>query len=135
MRRKLAERGFNVTRSPSLVKYTDSANSVMKSVFEYIEERNLWDPDNPPYDLYYLGFYDIETIITCEFNGIKCSFYDFYAYHDYNYGNCFRFNGNDPNRTGSVFPDFVNYPIKKTKKSGWENGLRLELFTGDQGNK
>ena len=114
---KLAERGFNVSRTPSLAKFTDTSNSIMKSVFEYIDENNLWDPEVPPFDMYYLGFYHLETIITCEFNGVKCSYNNFYAYHDYNYGNCFRFNGNDPNRNGTVFPDFENYAVKKTKKT------------------
>ncbi|RNA10488.1 degenerin deg-1-like [Brachionus plicatilis] len=48
----------------------------------------------------------------------KCDEDDFVMYHDYHYGNCFRFNGNKSN-------------VIKTKKSDWKNGLRLELFVGD----
>ena len=129
----IARRGVNISKSSSLLKYTDLSNSIMKSIYEFIDETNGWNWPETPEDLYDLSFYQEEFVITCEFNGMKCSYEDFYAYHDYNYGNCFRFNGNDANRTNSsVFPDFVNYPIRKTKKPGWENGLRLELYTGDQ---
>ena len=100
---------------------TEKLTSLIKANFEH---NNV--------NLYYYGFYIKQMLITCEFNGVKCSYDDFYAYHDYNYGNCFRFNGNDPNRKGSNYPHYVNYPIKQSKKLGWENGLRLELYTGDQ---
>lgn len=59
-----------------------------------------------------------------------CSEEDFYWYHDYRYGNCYRFNGgkvgNSPYNTNNY-----SVPIKRVKKSGAYNGLRLELYTGD----
>ena len=122
----IAAKEIDATKSASLLKYTDTANTHLKSALD-----NSGKTSNT--DLYYQGFFIDQMLVTCEFNGIKCTFNDFYAYHDYNYGNCFRFNGNDPNRTGSNYPDYVNYPVKQTKKLGWENGLRLELYTGDQG--
>ena len=121
----IAVKQINPINSTSLRKFTDTANTHLKSDLDNGGKINNTD-------LYYLGFFIEQMLVTCEFNGVKCTFNDFYAYHDYNYGNCFRFNGNDPNRTGDYYPDFRNYPIKRTKKLGWENGLRLELFTGDQ---
>ena len=57
-------------------------------------------------------------LIFKRYQGKPCDIDDFEKYHDYQYGNCFRFNGNSSN-------------IRKSKKIGWKNGLRLELFVGE----
>ena len=104
-----------MTNSTSLVKYTDTVNTLLKSNLESLGKSGL--------NLYVSGFNIQQMLLGCEFNGNPCSLDDFYVYHDFNYGNCYRFNGND----------VANYRIKQTKKPGWQNGLRLELYTGDQG--
>lgn len=67
--------------------------------------------------LYDMGFWLSQMLISCRFQGNPCHETDFEYFHDYNYGNCFRFN----NATN----------IREVKSTGWRNGLRLELFAGE----
>lgn len=71
-----------------------------------------------------LGFKITSMLINCKFNGKKCSSSDFNLYHNYYYGNCFRFNGG-LNSTGH------SVQFKKSTKPGWRFGLQLELDSGD----
>lgn len=68
--------------------------------------------------------------MSCKFQGLNCSKEDFYFYHDYDYGSCFRFNGGKTNHAGETSNITLN-PIKTVTTSGWENGLQLELFIGN----
>jgi hypothetical protein len=60
-------------------------------------------------------------LINCKFNQKTCDYNDFYLYHNFYYGNCFRFNGGI-NSTGHS----VN--IFKSNFAGWKYGLQLELY-------
>jgi hypothetical protein len=64
-----------------------------------------------------------ETIISCVFDWHDCSLMDDFSYnYDYEYGNCFRYNGGKNMKNEPV-------PFKSTTTSGLSNGLQLELFT------
>ncbi|CAF0748556.1 unnamed protein product [Brachionus calyciflorus] len=93
------------------VDFVDSAADYFKSTFEARALKN-------DFDLYYNGFYLSQMLFSCRFQGVKCNVDDFERYHDFNYGNCYRFNGNKSS-------------IRKAKQAGWRNGLRLELYIGD----
>ncbi len=67
-----------------------------------------------------------DMLLSCKFRGRFCTENDFSLYHNYNYGNCYRFNGG-MNKSNHVIP------IRKTTKPGWRFGLQLELFTGVNG--
>ena len=70
-------------------------------------------------------------LISCEYQGTPCYSTDFYPYHDYHYGNCFRFNGLDPNASNAEYYYKGHRELKQSTKAGWRNGLRLELYVGD----
>ena len=126
MENTLRDNNITTKSSSSLREYIDDANDQLKSLFDHEWMKGNWDA-------YYNGFYLIQILVECEFQGKKCAWNDFYWYHDYNYGNCFRFNGGAdlPNQTRHD-SEFYPYPIKKSYKTGWRNGLRLELYTGSQ---
>jgi hypothetical protein len=63
------------------------------------------------------GFSLDTLLLSCNFNGIKCSASDFYQFYDYSHGNCYVFNYNQTS-------------IKKTSKKGPRFGLQMELFSG-----
>jgi hypothetical protein len=73
-----------------------------------------------------IGFQLNRMLISCKFQGMLCSPADFTMYHNYYYGNCYRFNG-------GVDSDNKKVEIKKSTKPGWRFGLQLELFTGKNG--
>lgn len=68
---------------------------------------------------YNLGFALDDMLISCFFDGNKCSSNDFYWYRTNDYGNCFIFN--------SYFSDATS---TTTKNSGLRSGLNLEIYTG-----
>ena len=65
-----------------------------------------------------VGFTLDTMLISCFYNGLKCSKSDFTYNYTYEYGNCYTFNKN-----GS----------RTTKISGAGTGLQLELFVGVPG--
>lgn len=73
-----------------------------------------------------IGFHMKDMLLSCKFQGRYCSVNDFTMYHNYYYGNCFRFNGGR-----NAFNH--RQPFKKTIKPGWRYGFQLELFTGRNG--
>ncbi|CAF0893266.1 unnamed protein product [Brachionus calyciflorus] len=89
----------------------------------------LLDIETKNNDTYLLkkGF-DISTLIlSCKFQGKSCNFSDFYRYHNFYHGNCYRFNGGLNSNDAKI-------PLKKSSKAGWRNGLQLELFAGENMN-
>jgi hypothetical protein len=81
-----------------------------------------------------------QMVISCYFNGVKCTQDDFYYYRDYDYGSCYKFNGgrikslknlttNGSINTVDYFEEEVD--LKSVTDSGASNGLRLEIFVGD----
>jgi hypothetical protein len=73
-----------------------------------------------------IGFHMKDMLLSCKFQGRYCSVNDFTMYHNYYYGNCFRFNGGR-----NTFNQRQSY--KKIIKPGWRYGFQLELFTGRNG--
>jgi hypothetical protein len=68
-----------------------------------------------------------ESILKCNINGNTCTASDFVWLFDPIYGNCYSFNSGLNESQNSV--DLI-----KIKKSGNNNGLRLELFIGNPKN-
>jgi acid-sensing ion channel 5 len=71
-----------------------------------------------------LGFQIDEMLLSCRYNGDKCSAVDFTWFQSYDYGNCYTFNSGK-NSNGSKLS------IKTSSVSGPNYGLQMELFTGD----
>lgn len=67
-----------------------------------------------------IGFTINTMLISCYFNGLKCSESDFKWTYTFEYGNCYTFNNK-------------NNPARKTKISGPNSGLVLELYVGKEG--
>lgn len=59
-----------------------------------------------------------QTIMSCIYNGMSCADDDFEWYFDFNYGNCYKFNGGK------------NKPLKYSNQQGKFNGLTIEYFLG-----
>ena len=119
---------YNITptngKYDSLLEYTDALNDQFKAQLEQMAIVNSTDLSD-------YGFSLEEMLISCYFRGRKCSSKDFYYYHDFNFGSCYRFNGGprDKNQNTSHHV-YVSSAIKKMSKTGWRNGLRLELYAG-----
>lgn len=111
----------NITQenSKKAIDFVEIASENFKSFFEAEALENN-------FDLYFNGFYLSQMLISCKYQGIECTIEDFVHYHDYNYGNCYRFNGIDKNTNVSNSGE-----IRMSKKAGWKNGLQLELYVGD----
>jgi hypothetical protein len=95
------------------------SDALIKSYLIALENREA----NGQINLTNYGYQLKDLLLGCKFRGVYCTANDFSMYHNYNYGNCFRFNGgkNALNQ---------NVTLKKTIKAGWRYGLQLELFTG-----
>lgn len=59
-------------------------------------------------------------LISCYFNGVKCTTAHFYKFNTFEYGSCYTFNSNSSS-------------LKKTSKYGPSYGLKMEIFTGIPG--
>jgi len=66
-----------------------------------------------------------ETLIKCTIKSNKCSSYQFEWFFHLVYGNCFRFN------TGREEFGEKKIDLEKLSRTGYQNGLRIELFTGN----
>ena len=119
-------KNISVNQSASLREYVDEANRQINAFYEDLIQ-------DQQYDMFSDGFRLKDMLISCEYQGKRCSESDFYLYHDFNYGNCFRFNGGDEiqvNMSGGEHT-YNGTMVRKSTKPGWTNGLRLELYTGD----
>ena len=70
-------------------------------------------------------------LISCEFQGNPCTIKDFYHSYSYEYGNCFTFNSQKPNASTTQH-NYTSYATRKATRPGWQYGLRLEMYAGDQ---
>jgi amiloride-sensitive sodium channel subunit beta len=122
----LEYKNISIQNYKSYYHYTEAASSQYKADIEefYYE--------SPPYsNIYELGEYLSSMLISCQYQGKNCDASNFYAFHDYEYGNCFRFNGLDAST------DYLDYNYTKasslyqSRKPGSQNGLILELYAGD----
>ena len=126
----LNETNVNVNSSASLREFVDSAHNQFRPYFE-----------NKSHDgelnIYKTGFKLEHMLISCEYQNRPCTWRDFAWYHDYKYGNCYRFNGNDTlielRSSPSPSPLLLNGggKLRNSTRPGAKNGLRLELFVGD----
>ena len=66
-----------------------------------------------------IGFQLKEKLISCTFNNEICDSSNFTSFFDYDYGNCFTYNGGE------------NGIISSTTQIGSKYGLTLEILTGD----
>jgi hypothetical protein len=114
-----------------------SSNKYNKSI-DYVENALLLFKANLDqkaingfFDQWYNGFLLEQMLISCKFYGEDCDINDSYYYHDFDYGNCFRFNGGLVNKAGHQINNPIKQNIKMVSKIGSDNGLRLELFTGN----
>jgi hypothetical protein len=117
----LNERNFSINNYKLVIDYLDSVTNQFKSTFQARAA-------NETFNLYLNGFYLSQMLLSCKFQGQPCSQQDFSYFYDYNYGNCYRFNGGGTDESNNNQP----VRLKKTKTSGWMNGLRLEMYTGDR---
>ena len=69
--------------------------------------------------------YSLETdmLVSCSYNGQKCTASDFKQYWDNYYGNCYTFNYGFYNTTTSSYLE--------TSASGFTNGLKLQLVVSE----
>lgn len=126
----LKKKNVTFDRFKSMREYTDSANDQFKSTFEY-------EALNGERDLFTTGFWLGQMLMSCEFQGQACNKSHFYWFHDYNYGNCYRFNGGETrqqtlNFNNRTVHEFQPYKPFKASRLGWRNGLGLEFYTGNQ---
>ena len=122
----LDQKNISVENSQKAIQFTYSASNQFKANFEDYAEKGILE-------IYWASFYLTQILIGCKFQGIKCGPQDFFWYHDYYYGNCFRFNGGDQDNQTMADFEFKSYDIKKVSKIGWRNGLQLEMFAGAPG--
>lgn len=105
------------------IDYVEDAYEMIKTS---LDERSL----KGEFDQFKNGFKLEKMLISCKFYGSDCDINDFYYIHDYDYGNCYKFNAGFTNKAG-YSAERINTSIKYVNKPGSENGLRLELFTGN----
>ena len=111
----------------SFIEYTDEINDLFKAQLEQMAIVNSTS-------LNLFGFSLDEMLISCYYMGRNCSSKDFYYYHDFNYGSCYRFNGGPRDKNQDGVHVYESSAIKRVSKPGWRNGLRLELYTGKNHN-
>jgi amiloride-sensitive sodium channel subunit alpha/amiloride-sensitive sodium channel subunit gamma len=74
-----------------------------------------------------LGLKIDDMLISCQYSSNPCSQDDFVWFYNVYYGNCYMFNSGKNSTGGTV-------PLKSLNQAGKQNGLMLELYTG-QNNK
>ena len=117
----LQNKNISIAYSDTAKQYTSSASDQFKASFESMSENNQLN-------IYWAGFYLTQILAACKFQGQTCQMSDFYWYHNYYYGNCFRFNGgNNLGNQSKADYTFYDYEIKQSSRVGWRNGLQLEL--------
>lgn len=107
--------------------FTDSVSDIIMSFFE-----STYNKGTDRSEIFNKSFFLSQMLLDCEYQGEKCTANDFYLFHDFHYGNCFRFNGFDKKNQSFMNHNYSLYEVKYAKKSSWRNGLRLELYSGDQ---
>lgn len=98
----------------NMILISEAKSSDMKiKVSQAILKLNISKLKPNPY-----GFKLADLLIGCYFNSYPCAEDDFEEFYDFDYGNCFKFNGNQLN-------------VKNSYMNGPKSGLRLELFIGN----
>ena len=121
--------------------YIDTSMSNVKSSMEEFNGQEWFDPldfmSEATFivDKYGWSLNLTQSLISCEFQGLPCTAEDFYVFHDYNYGNCYRFNGDDPStefRDYSYVKKYSAPNYRQSSRAGQKYGLTVELFVGNQ---
>ena len=86
----------------------DQVNFLLKSSFR------KYARTNKEFNLKRNGFQLEEMLISCQYDLSPCSVSDFEWFYNFDYGNCYRFNGKKP--------------LRVAKQSGELNGLRYIDF-------
>jgi hypothetical protein len=100
-----------------------TANDYVTAVNDYFRFNLIKKYLNNTFKLYYKDFLIDQLLLSCRFQGKKCTWRDFFYHYDFDYGLCYSFNmgkdiyGNDTK-------------IRTSGQVGWRNGLQLELYTG-----
>ena len=98
------EKNINASSFNSYIEYLDEVNFQLKSTFRKLAETNK------TFDLKQNGFQLEQMLISCQYDLSPCSVSDFEWFYNFDYGNCYRFNGKKP--------------LRVAKQSGELNGLR-----------
>ena len=108
---------LNILNMQSSLQPNQTAFNLMQT---FLNSLKIWayNPSMQSYNRTSNGFLIDEILVSCLFLGQTCSASDFTLSYDYNYGNCYTFNGN-------------RYMAKTVANAGPAYGLQLELFTGD----
>lgn len=123
--------------------YIDTSMGNIKSSMEYYNEEEWFDPEDTSEKTYIVDKYGwslnlTKSLISCEFQGIPCTAEDFYVFHDYNYGNCYRFNGDHPSTKFKDYSYVQKHPgpsYRQSSRAGPQNGLKIELYVGNEEDK
>ena len=99
--------------------YLSTANYAIKDVLIQMETRHITEK----LDLNSFGYNLSDLIIKCQYRRVDCSLDDFSMYHNFYFGNCFRFNSGLNLRNEIIDRKYV-------KQTGWRDGLQLVLNTG-----
>ena len=102
------EKNINASSFNSYIEYLDEVNFQLKSTFRKLAETNK------TFDLKQNGFQLEQMLISCQYDLSPCSVSDFEWFYNFDYGNCYRFNGKKP--------------LRVAKQSGELNGLRYIDF-------
>jgi hypothetical protein len=126
----LADKNISISDYGSYYDYTTAASSQYKADVEYAFYNDTTDGS-----IYDVGEVLTNTLISCQYQGKNCNASNFYSFHDYEYGNCFRFNGLDPSTNYSDYSYTQASSLYQTRKPGDQYGLVVELYAGDQYNQ
>jgi hypothetical protein len=112
---------YNSQTSTNNITHKNDADIFIKEVLHDYEDRS----SRNQLDLNSLGFNLTNMLLNCKYQRKSCTYKDFTQYHNFFYGNCYRFNGGQ-NSAGQ------NVDLKMINQAGWNFGLQLELYTGNQ---
>ena len=118
---KTSDKNIHRLLNKVLINYNDSAVTngppplVFKSASRILRTyiSNMTDENKKKY-----GIQIEEMLISAFFNGVSVGPNNFTWYYDFEFGNCYMFNGNESN-------------ILKSGKNGRKGGLQLELYAGN----
>jgi hypothetical protein len=111
---------YNSSTKTNNITHKNDADIFIKEVLHDYEDKL----NRNQLDLNSLGFNLTTMLLNCKYQRKTCLPNDFTQYHNYFYGNCYRFNGGK-NLAGQ------NADLKMINQAGWNFGLQLELYTGD----
>jgi hypothetical protein len=83
---ELAQRHLSVSNYTLVSDFLDQVTNQFKSSFHA-------QAANGTFNLQYSGYDLTEMLVSCKFAGVECTLADFSYFYDYDYGNCYRFNG------------------------------------------